>query len=617
MPQAASDGTDFLVTWIDVHAGSGHEAVRAARVGRYGTLLGDPFGVRVSPPGTPPFLPQFAGPPVVAWSGNGYVVLWGTGTQANESVRATRVDRDGHVLDTLASNGSGFLVAALRAEGGQNFVAITPVSRGDLPGAPRLVPAGTMPPAVASDGSDYLVTYVDRDGTRVAEHVDDQGALIARNALPPLPANANALAAYGSGYLIAGIAAGVGGGVVAFRVDADGKFLGMLPLAPDAVWTDSVVLAWSGSETLAAWAEAPFGALGAREVMAAIAGDAGESVLVSRAAAPQRGVKLATDGEQLFAVWLEQRPGPPVPHSPLPVPEVRAGRFTRGLVPLDGPGLVLGQAPGSEQLAVTFDGLRYARVAPDGRVLDPTPRKIEGVAAGGSIALASNGRQSLLVFTPDDYGLRAAVIAQDGSLRGFPDRVSWERDPNGTPAAAWSGSTWLVAWTSLQRVPNARQLELPLQADIHAARLSASAELLDPVPIVIAGTLADDILPAAASNGDGFLVAWHGGTDVQARRVADDRTLGDVVTFSRGTAPSVTVNGGDYVVAWIDVPNVVFAPLRAPSLRLSLATGADLRSRVTLLGNVAAYDRVVMEADEVARGFVRAYGILRPRPTAR
>ena len=687
-PQAASDGTDFLVTWIDIHDGSGKEVVRAARVDRSGNVL-DPVGIRVSPPGVPSFAPAVV-PPVVAWNGSVYVVFWPFGLPGGgQGVRAARVDRDGHVLDALtsnittglwragavaaagdrmllvtsaaqnrvtgwllndrgdrltsafvppgprgvdsqaavASNGRAFLVAGLHAEDGGNFVAITPVSRDDVPGPTRIVPAGTIPPAVVSNGGDYLVTYADRDGALIAERVDEQGALVSRSVLPyrvepsrqPLSA-----AAYGSGYVIATPAPSV----TAFQVDAGGNFIAAISVTSHDSAIEPVALASNGSETLAAWTETPFGPLGASEVFARLVGERGEGALVSRAAAAQRGVKLATDGATVFAVWLEQQAGIPPLHAPAPYPSVRCGRFTRDGVALDGDGIVLGQSGSSDNVAVTFDGhdylvawaeveppvLRYARVAPDGRLLDPTPRTIDIQPGFGGIALASNGRESLLIFPPFDFGLRAAVIAQDGSVRGFPDRVSWERDPDSHPAAAWGGSVWLAAWEVLVPIPHARNLDPQALPEIHAARLGATAEPLDAMPIVVSDKGA--IRPAIASDGDGFLVAWSGFI-VRARRVGADGALGDPVAFSTGNYPAVTARDGDYVVAWIDGADIVFAPLSAPSLRLSLATGADALSRVALLGSFAAYDRVAAEAGDETRGFLRAYEIARPRPTAR
>jgi hypothetical protein len=116
-PAVASDGSGYLVTWYD---GS---VVRGGRVGADGSPL-DPEGITISA------LPGYGG--AVAWNGQRYLVAWATLNESGETVMAARVTSDGTVQDP-----DGILVA-----GG---------------------PGGRGGPVVAANGP-FLVAWRERDG---------------------------------------------------------------------------------------------------------------------------------------------------------------------------------------------------------------------------------------------------------------------------------------------------------------------------------------------------------------------------------------------------------------------------------------------------------------------
>ena len=88
---AASDGRDFLVTWVDVQRNRSNVArLYAARMNAAGEVL-DPLGIRI--PGSQAD---------VAFLGDAYLVYWVTAsptTSALNALSGVRVSRDGILLD--------------------------------------------------------------------------------------------------------------------------------------------------------------------------------------------------------------------------------------------------------------------------------------------------------------------------------------------------------------------------------------------------------------------------------------------------------------------------------------------------------------------------------------
>jgi len=123
-PKMAFDGTNYLVVWQedrDYQYGD----VYAARVTPDGTVL-DPFGIPIAAAGA------WQGNPAVAFDGTNYLVTWSERGYPDGDVYAARVSPAGTVLDP-----NGFPVAA--GPGLQDYSA------------------------VAFDGTNYLVTWMDED----------------------------------------------------------------------------------------------------------------------------------------------------------------------------------------------------------------------------------------------------------------------------------------------------------------------------------------------------------------------------------------------------------------------------------------------------------------------
>jgi hypothetical protein len=120
------------------------------------------------------------------------------------------------------------------------------------------------------------------------------------------------------------------------------------------------------------------------------------------------------------------------------------------------------------------------------------------------------------------------------------------------PDAAFNGSLFLVAWEDHRREP----------CQVYFSRMMPDNTVLDPGGVRLAGqdSTAGGQLPAVATNGTDFLVAWIrsgtiGSTVFAARVGADGRVLDSVpLCFTPDSLfqnrVAVASDGRDYIVAW-------------------------------------------------------------------
>lgn len=173
-----------------------------------------------------------------------------------------------------------------------------------------------------------------------------------------------------------------------------------------------------------------------------------------RAALRQRSPQIATDGTNFLVAWHDER---------MPEAHVYVTRLGPDGKPLDA-GPIRLPAAGIElsgAYAVTWTGnvylvlwtdwerrtLQWVRVDRDGRVLDAQPRSIAGVTTPHDVA-SVNGR-TLLVFTGEwpESPLYGQLIEADGTAAGARLTFPHAGRSDWIPAVATNGDAFYVAWT--------------------------------------------------------------------------------------------------------------------------------------------------------------------------
>ncbi len=385
-------------------------------------------------------------------------------------------------------------------------------------------------PSVASNGSDYLVVWSD---SRVsASNADIYGARVTS-----------------TGVLI----------------DPGGLAISTSPLAQVAP-----SVAFDGVNYLVVWQDKRNNAITKEDIYGARVAPTGvvldlTGFPISTVALSQLKPSVAFNGTTFLVVWEDGRAAGPA--------DIYGSRVTTGGTVLDAAGIALSVAQ-SDQLR---------------------PR------------LASDGSSFLVVWTDKRAGVNGVYgtrVGSDGTVvdpNGLAIAPSVNNVTHAEPAIAFSGSNYLVAWTESCRVRGQRFDPVTAQP-IDAAPLNITscgfehagttvaygngyyfvATEQDPLntsaitgnwvnavtaavtpagsSTTVSDAAADYAVPAVASNGSSFLVAWHrasGSGAIRARQVTIPNAPSTpiikvgVVTIDQ-TLPAVDFNGAHWLVAWID-----------------------------------------------------------------
>ncbi|WP_394844266.1 hypothetical protein LZC95_45335 [Pendulispora brunnea] len=325
-PQMAFDGSNVLLVWSrPIQVGrSWHETVHS---GRFSTVLRPVDGTGVPLP-----IQSANGQsrPAVAAMGSQYLVVWEDGRGGVEfAISGARVDATGKVLDpsgiavargvgrkmhpTVASNGTGYMVA-WRDEREENRPQIYGARVDAAGGAkePGGFALGTMTsydrpsPAIASDGTGYLVAWVDDQWhLRGATAPADTGS---RPAFELAGTNAQVLdiAYNGAQYLLVWDE-GDWNRVNAVRIGKDGALAdSVLPIAE---WAKDASVASGGSNWMVTWrsyGDDGSGLRGARISGVGTLLDRPGFWMVKEAPSEEiSGSDIAWYGDSYFAVWTK------------------------------------------------------------------------------------------------------------------------------------------------------------------------------------------------------------------------------------------------------------------------------------------------------------------------
>jgi len=175
-------------------------------------------------------------------------------------------------------------------------------------------------------------------------------------------------------------------------------------------------------------------------------------------------------------------------------------------------------------------------------------------------ALAFTGGQHLLAWaeqsasTDTTSAIRAARLDPSGTV-STPVTVGPAAAGNNTPAVAVDGTGWLVAWTqSSGTFPN-------IVASVHAARVDATGALADAAPALVSDAPGSKATAAAACGGGTCLTAWADertyfggiyGARLTAGTNLDPGGIRIGSSYNFEIAEAIASRGADYLVTWVD-----------------------------------------------------------------
>ncbi|MGD9140634.1 MAG: T9SS type A sorting domain-containing protein [bacterium] len=437
----------------------------------------------------------------VAFDGTNYLVVWADyRSRSSYDVFGARVALDGTVLDP-----GGFIISA--AEDYQDS------------------------PAVAFDGTNYLVVWTDRrsgSSDIYGSRVSPGGTVLDPDGIP--------------------VCTGTGSQAEVGIAFCDSNYL--------VVWTDTRDL----NENIYGGRVAPDGT---------VLDGAGTPICTDTAT--QRYPAASSNGAGWLVVWQDRRAGQP---------DIYGARVTPGGMALDAGGIPMATDTADETYpAVTYNGIdcmvvwgvdagtNYydvygTRVDTSGTVLDPGGITIcDHVEYQGYPAASSYGSTYFVVWddyrngaTWDIYGARidsAGAVIDTTSLA-----ICLEPSQLFGLALALGDSTWLISWHDSRND----------HKDIFGIRVSTDGLVLDASSFLIGISSVDQARPAVAFDGANHLVVWHEWRegslyDIRGARVTPDGTVLDPAGIPICTLPSdalypaLAFDGTNYLVAWEDYRN--------------------------------------------------------------
>lgn len=431
-------------------------------------------------------------------------------------------------------------------------------------------------PAVASDGTDFLVVWTDKAdrslrGARVSAAgvvLDPTGLEIAQDTR--WGQGIGDVAFDGTNYLAVweGQTSGPSG-IFASRVTPQGVLLDSGGFVVSNAPLDQLepAVAFDGLNCLVVWTDergASYDIYAARVTPDGTVLDP-VGIAISRAPGLQQSPAVAFDGACYLVVWADWRSGGTF--------DVYGARVSRDGIVLDPQGLLISAADGSQRnpavarldsgFLVVWEDPRNgnwdvygSRVTRLGQVLDSAGISVSRATYGQNTPAAAFDGTNVLVTWEDyrsgDVEVYGARVTPQGQVLDSLGIYISQTGSGARPAVAYSDTVFMVAWE--------RDLGYPWMLDVDGTRVSRAGEVLDQSGIPVTRAANGQFNSAAAANGTSYLVAWvdtrDNYRDIYALRLSPDGRGIDTCSFvvtRRGHAqfgPTVCSNGADWLVAW-------------------------------------------------------------------
>lgn len=599
---AAAFGADqYLIVWQDSRT-DGRNHVYGARMTAGGAVL-DPGGFPVSP------LDYGQGQPRVASDGTAFLVVWSESRTggSDTDIYGARVAKDGSILDK-----TGIAIAT----------------------GPTASQSG---PAIAFDGTNYLVTWTDTptvtgDGDIHGARVTPSGAVLDKPGFAVATVKGGqgrqSMAFDGTNYLVAWQDGRIFGNydVYAARVAKDGSVVDTTPfsIAEGAADQRAPGVAFDGTDFLVSWESVPKGA--PWDVEAARVGTDGKvadmpAIPLASWPGSQGNPAVGFGGGSFLVTWAS------TPDASLAFFfDIYGARVSPAGALLDTTAPLVSNAANQERhpaaangagsTLVVWQDLRAPswdiygiRLGPSGAPIDPAPL----VVAGGPQAevapvVAFNGADYLVAWQVDlksggkaDSNVRCARVSGAGVLldkAGIDLGIS--SGPETAPAVASDGTAWLVAWA---------ELGMTSVGDMRGKRVTAGGAVADPAPLPLSSSGKAMYAPAVAFGAGSYFAVWEDTrpgafTAIYGARVSPTGMVMDPsgVRVSKGDmfveqSPAVAFDGANFVVAWTDTRK------KTPGLPGTGLRAQIYGTRVSPSGSVVGAGDIAISSDDARAGF--------------
>jgi hypothetical protein len=510
----------------------------------------------------------------------------------------------------IASDGSSFLVVWSDARAGGNDIWAARVSSAGAVSDTAGIAISTasndqLNPAVTFGGGQYFVTW------------DDQRDGVGGNDI------------YGARVSTGGVVADAGG--IAISVAAGAQ------VAPS--------VAFGGNRYLVVWQDARSGTddVWGQLVTSATGAPFGSNFTISTAVAnAQQTPDVAFDGTNFMTVWADARLG----SFSINIFAQRvstAGAFVGGAI------TVTNAANNQTEPAIAFNGSTYLVAWVDARLsantdiygARVTTAGVVSDAAGIRLSTASGGAAPSNIQTAPDVSTvggsgNFAVVWQDfrnsstdasiygtrvtnaGAVSDIPsDAITTVAGSQLAPALAYNGTNYLVAWTDPRNGAD---------GDIFAARVSTTLAV-NVADFVVSRSANTQRTAAVAYSGSNYLVVWQDfragatsniyGTRVStAGAVLDASGIAICTATGHQLAPTVAFDGTQYMVAWEDLRNGnsdIFAQRVSTAGALTggnitVSTATNLQQTPSIARNASGTGTLVAWADTRSGPATNVYG---------